>query len=60
MKTPRFTDSHKYPNGYRKAAATDIRATFRRYRAEQKALAEEAERNQAEAQQKVKKLARTG
>ena len=46
MKRPRFTDEHKYPVPYRSAAATNIRATFRRIQAEQK-------KNEAERGQKV-------
>jgi hypothetical protein len=42
MKTPRYTDSAKYPNGYRKSSNSDIRATFRRIRAENQRNAEEA------------------
>ena len=30
MKPPRYTDAHRYPHGYRPAAATDIRETFSR------------------------------
>ena len=52
MKTPRFTDGHKYPNGYRKAAATDVRLTFRRERERLKAAAEQASRDQAEQEAK--------
>ena len=36
MKSPRFTDSARYPHGYRTAAATNLRATFARVRAEQR------------------------
>lgn len=32
MKTIRYTDQHRYPHGYRKAAETDIQATFKRAR----------------------------
>ena len=43
MKTPRYTDSHKYPHGYRKSTNTDIEATFRRIKQENaKNLAEQA------------------
>ena len=41
MKTPRFTDSHRYPRGYVKSNATDISKTFARVRAEQKKIEEE-------------------
>ena len=30
--TPRYTDSHKYPHGYRVACDTDISKTFERAR----------------------------
>jgi len=36
---PRYTDSHKYPNGYVPAAATDISKLFARVRAQLKAEA---------------------
>ena len=41
MKTPRFTDLKRYPNGYRTAAGTNIRLTFMRARVALKADAEE-------------------
>lgn len=57
MKTPKFTDSHRFPiGGYRKAAATDVKSTFRRIRAEQRAKEEQEKANQAEAVAKVKPL----
>ena len=40
MKTPRYTDAHKYPNGYDKPENTDIRKRFERIRREQKKQAE--------------------
>ena len=43
MRTPRYTDTHRYPNGYKKSAETNVQLTFRRVRAEQeKNLAEQA------------------
>lgn len=57
MKTPRYTDD-RYPNGYRPAAQTNIALTFRRIRAEQKAAAERAAENQAEAERKTRTLQR--
>ena len=42
MKQPRYTDTHRYQNGYRKSTNTDVAATFRRVRAEQQKNAEEA------------------
>jgi hypothetical protein len=41
VKTPRYTDQ-RYPHGYRKSTNTDIKATFRRVRDQQKKNAEEA------------------
>ena len=58
MKTPRYTDQHKYPQGYRKAAATDVRLTFRRERERIKALAEQAAKDSAEAEAKVRTMKR--
>ena len=58
MKSPRYTDQHKYPNGYRKAANTDVAATFRRVRLEQQRAAEQAAKDSAEAQAKVRKMER--
>lgn len=55
MKTPRYTDL-RYPNGYKPAAQTDIRKTFARIRAEQKAKAEQEARNAAEAAAKTTTL----
>lgn len=53
MKTPRYTDSHKYPTGYRKAAATDVRLTFRRERERLKAQAEQVAKDEAERQENL-------
>ncbi len=58
MKAPKFTDAHKYPNGYRKAASTDVRLTFRRERERLKAAAEQAARDQAEQEAKVRTMRR--
>ena len=33
MRQPRYTDTARYPNGYRKSTNTDVAATFRRVRA---------------------------
>lgn len=49
MKTPRYTDLHKYPNGYKKAAETDMEKTFRR-------ILNERARNEAEQEAKVREL----
>ena len=35
MKPIRYTDQHRYPNGYRKAAETDITLSFKRARQKQ-------------------------
>ena len=59
MKTPRFTDSARYPTCYRKAAATDIRLTFRRMRERLKAEAEQSARDESERQEKVRRMGRT-
>ena len=56
MKSPRYTDAHKYPNGYRKAASTDVRATFRRERERLKAAAEQAAKDAEEVAAKVRRL----
>lgn len=58
MKTPRYTDGHKYPQGYRKAAATDVRLTFRRERERLKAAAEQAAKDEVERQAKVRRLSK--
>lgn len=34
MKTPRYTDLHRYQHGYKKATETDITGTFKRIRRE--------------------------
>ena len=56
MKTPRYTDADRWPNGYRRAAETDISKTFARVRAEQKRQAEQDAKNAAEAQEKMRPL----
>ena len=53
MKTPRYTDNHRFPHGYKKAAETNVEATFKRVRAE-------LQRNQEEAAVKVQPLKRIG
>ena len=58
MRAPKFTDGHKYPNGYRKAAATDVRLTFRRERERLKAAAEQAAKDEVERQAKVRRLSK--
>lgn len=54
MKTPRFTDAAKYPHGYASSAATDIRRTFARVRAEQKRIAAEQEQKVSQIKQRKK------
>lgn len=49
MKEPKYTDLHKYPNGYKKSTHTDIKRTFNRIRAEQA-------KNEAEKDEKVREL----
>lgn len=57
MRTPRYTDN-RYLNGYRPAAQTNVALTFRRIRAEQKAAADLAAANKAEAERKTLPLKR--
>ena len=56
MKSPKYTDAHKYPNAYRKSTATDIRLTFRRERERLKAEAEQAAKDAQEVAAKVRRL----
>ena len=58
MKTPRYCDT-RYPHGYRPSAQTDIRKTFARVRAEQRAKAERDQQNAQEAAAKTTPLKRT-
>ena len=51
MRTPKYTDSHRYPFGYKRAAETNVSKTFARIKANQAKNAEEV-------QAKVKVLAR--
>ena len=51
MKTPRYTDMHRFPHGYRKSTSTDIEITFRRVKQEQA-------KNVAERERKVQPLKR--
>ena len=44
---PRYTDSSRYPRGYTRSEATDVRATFRRIIEARKANAKEAEQKLA-------------
>lgn len=57
---PKYTDADRYANGYRSAVDTDIKATFRRIRAEQKAKDAQTAANAAEAARVVAPLKRTG
>jgi len=56
MKPPRFTDMHRWPNGYRRAAETDISKTFARVRVEQKKAAEQAALDAAELDAKLRPM----
>ena len=56
VKTPRYTDGHKYPTGYRKAASTDVRLTFRRERERIKTATEQAAKDESERQEKVRAM----
>ena len=56
MKPPRYTDSSRWPNGYRRAAETDISKTFARVRAEQKKAAEQAAIDAAEREAKLRPM----
>ena len=49
----KFTDSTRYPHGYKQAVETDIKATFRRIRREQEAKAAQDAANAAEASTKT-------
>ena len=44
MRTPKWTDAHRYPNGYVRAQHTDIKRTFRRARDAIKVAEEERKR----------------
>lgn len=48
-KTPKYTDGHRWPHGYRKAIDTSVAETFARVRAQQQA-------NNREAEQKVARI----
>ena len=49
---PKFTDSHKYPHGYKRAVETDVRLTIERARKR----IELAKKAQAEAEASIPKL----
>lgn len=53
MHKPKFTDAHKYPDGYRRAVDTDIQETFRRIRRRQQEQAAKKAQNEAEATRKL-------
>ena len=57
-KTPRYSDG-RYPHGYRKAANTDVRVTWRKERERLKAAAEQAAKDAAEAEAKTVQMRRT-
>ena len=56
MKQPRLTDTHRWPNGYRRSAETDISKTFARVRVEQKKAAEQAALDAAELDAKLRPM----
>ena len=56
MKQPKYCDN-RYPFGYTRAAATDVRKTFRRERERLKQEAEAAAKEEAERAEKVRKIA---
>ena len=58
MAKPKFTDAARYPNGYRDSKHTNVAATFRRERERLKAAAEQAAKDEAERQEKVRRMAR--
>lgn len=58
MRIPRYTDD-RYPHGYRRAAETDVKATFNRIKREIAAKAEKDAANAAEVEVKVAKIKRT-
>jgi hypothetical protein len=41
MKTPKYSDLHKYPHGYKPANQTDVKATFARVIEQQRLAAKE-------------------
>lgn len=56
MKTPRYTDSHKYPHGYVGSASTNVAATMKRKQRELDAEAAKRTADQAEVAEKVRTL----
>ena len=58
MKAPRYTDTTKYPNGYRKSTNTDISVAFRRVRLEQSRVAEQAVKDEVERIEKLRPMRR--
>jgi len=57
-KAVRYTDTTRYPNGYRKSAETNIQLTFRRVREKLKIEAEQAARDEAERNEKLRPMRR--
>lgn len=51
---PKFTDSHKFPHGYRQAVDTNVSETFKRVRRQQEELAKRKAEIEAEQVEKVK------
>ena len=58
MKAPRYTDSYRYVNPYRKSTNTDVAALFRRVRLEQSKAAEQAVKDEAERVEKLRPMKR--
>lgn len=56
MKKPRYTDTAKYPNGYRKAVDTDITVSWRKAREKMEQERKERELNRLELQTKLTAL----
>lgn len=50
---PRYTDSARYPHGYKTAVDTDVRKTFERIRKEHEAQAKQKADNEREAVEKI-------
>ncbi len=53
---PKYTDTFRYPHGYRSAAATNIAETIAREQRRLKLAAEQRAKDDAEAAVKVKRI----
>ena len=56
MKTPKFTDAHRFSTPYANSKSTDVRKTFNRIRKQLKEAAELQQAADQEAQVKVRRL----